>query len=309
MLDRTNAAGPLAAQGQRRVANGFSPELLLYHAGDRTQVGGNLTVGDRPADHRLCGMGGRSRRQHDRRRVAAMDAKPAPCRGTRPRSSPSIRRRTSRTSLSLGFSYTPVDTKLTLNLEYHYSAGRHSRRRTGRNWFNAAAQYHYNAAVDAELWYFRSYAQDQEEPETRHSAFLRADWMDAFVTDLELTALANINVQDGSALVQGDGRLLSVARLDGGRTGQLHLRRAALRIRQPAASRRNSGAPGTVPVELVVAARVIAARVVAVHVIAARVIAALVIARNEATKQSPARSARPSERVSREIASSLRSSQ
>ena len=52
------------------------------------------------------------------------------------------------------------------------------------------------------LWYIRSYAQDQEEPETRHSAFLRADWTDAFVTDLELTALANVNVQDGSGLVQ-----------------------------------------------------------------------------------------------------------
>ena len=35
-----------------------------------------------------------------------------------------------------------------------------------------------------------------------HSAFLRADWVDAFVPDLELTALANMDLEDGSGLVQ-----------------------------------------------------------------------------------------------------------
>ena len=61
MLDRTNAQDRFLLKGSVRVANGFSPELLLYHAGDRTQVGGNFDVGDQPADHRLCGVGGRSR--------------------------------------------------------------------------------------------------------------------------------------------------------------------------------------------------------------------------------------------------------
>ena len=56
--------------------------------------------------------------------------------------------------------------------------------------------------VDAELWYIRSYAQDQQVPMSQHSAFLRADWVDAFVPDLELTALANVDLLDGSGLVQ-----------------------------------------------------------------------------------------------------------
>jgi hypothetical protein len=37
----------------------------------------------------------------------------------------------------------------------------------------------------------------------RHSAFLRVDWQDAFVKDLEITALATIDLQDGSGFVQG----------------------------------------------------------------------------------------------------------
>ncbi len=36
----------------------------------------------------------------------------------------------------------------------------------------------------------------------QHTAFLRVDWQDAFVKDLELTALANVDLQDGSGFVQ-----------------------------------------------------------------------------------------------------------
>ena len=307
MLDRTNAQDRFLLKGSVRVANGFSPELLLYHAGDRTQVGGNLTLGinQQTIGYVEWAGGVAPSMLYDALQYGRET-------GTLPRNAPAVipvdPAQVFQNELVLGFSYTPIDTKLTLNLEYHFQqAGMTPQDWT--NWFNAAAQYHYNAAVDAELWYFRSYAQDQEEPETRHSAFLRADWTDAFVTDLELTALATINVQDGSALVQGTADYyLSRAWTVGGQVSFTFGGR-----RSEFGSLPQAGGILVrlvqVPVELVVAARVIAARVVAVHVIAARVIAALVIARNEATKQSPARSARPSERVSREIASSLRSSQ
>ena len=56
--------------------------------------------------------------------------------------------------------------------------------------------------IDAALWYIRSYAQDQQDPTSRHSAFLRWDWQDAFVRDLELTAIATVNLQDASAFAQ-----------------------------------------------------------------------------------------------------------
>ncbi len=52
------------------------------------------------------------------------------------------------------------------------------------------------------LWYIREYALDQRQPISQHSGFLRADWVDAFVPDLELTALTNLDLQDRSGLVQ-----------------------------------------------------------------------------------------------------------
>jgi hypothetical protein len=37
---------------------------------------------------------------------------------------------------------------------------------------------------------------------SKHSLFLRADWSDAFIFNLELTAFANIDLYDGSTLGQ-----------------------------------------------------------------------------------------------------------
>ena len=44
MLDRTNAQDRFLLKGSMLIAEGFSPELLLYHAANRTQIGTNLTV-------------------------------------------------------------------------------------------------------------------------------------------------------------------------------------------------------------------------------------------------------------------------
>jgi hypothetical protein len=48
----------------------------------------------------------------------------------------------------------------------------------------------------------RDYALDQQEPISRHSIFLRADWTDAFVPKLELTGFVTTDVYDGSGLLQ-----------------------------------------------------------------------------------------------------------
>ena len=50
--------------------------------------------------------------------------------------------------------------------------------------------------------YLRSYARFQQELIGQQSAFLRLDWQDAFVRDLGLTALASIELQDGSGFMQ-----------------------------------------------------------------------------------------------------------
>ena len=92
------------------------------------------------------------------------------------------------------------NTKLTLNFEYHFhQAGLTPQ--DWRNWFNAARGGGFSG-INATLWYVRAYAQDQQEPMARHEGFVRLDWVDAFVPDLEITALANVNLQDGSGLMQ-----------------------------------------------------------------------------------------------------------
>ena len=200
MLDRTNAQDRFLLKGSATIANGFSPELLLYHAGDRTQVGTNMTVGIGQQTIAYVEWAGGVRASLIADALAYGRET-----GTLPKQAPAVipadTSQYFQNDLSAGFSYTPVDTRLTLNFEYHYHEAGFTPQ-DWRNWFNAAAQHGNIPGVDAALWYIRSYAQDQQEPETRHSAFVRADWTDAFVTDLEITALANVNLQDGSGLVQ-----------------------------------------------------------------------------------------------------------
>ena len=82
---------------------------------------------------------------------------------------------------------------------------------------------------------------------SRHEAFLRADWVDAFMPDLELTALANVNMQDGSALVQATAdyylsRAWTVGGLAAFTFGERRSDTAACRKRQPyCAGGRNIG--------------------------------------------------------------------
>jgi hypothetical protein len=200
MLDRTNAEHRFLLKGSLAIANGFTPELLLYHAGDRTQIGSNLTVGlGQQTIGYLEWAGGVGGSLIDNALRYGRET------GTLPANAPAVIPNDTaqyfRNDLAVGLSYTPADTKLTFNAEYHYSQAAFSPQ-DWRNWFNAAARHGNIPGVDAALWYIRSYAQDQQVPMSRHSAFLRADWVDAFVPDLELTALANVDLEDGSGLVQ-----------------------------------------------------------------------------------------------------------
>ena len=102
--------------------------------------------------------------------------------------------------LSVGVSYT-TENRMTINLEYHFHEAGFSSR-DWSNWFDASARRGFIPGVNSALWYLRSYALDQQEPISRHAAFIRLDWQDAFVKDLELTALATVNMSDASGFLQ-----------------------------------------------------------------------------------------------------------
>ncbi len=103
-----------------------------------------------------------------------------------------------RSDLAAGGSWAASAAKLTINAEYHYhqSGFDHSQ---WRRWFVAGDS---SPTAAASLWYIREFANDQQQPMTQQQLFVRADRMDAFVHSLELTALAFVNLVDGSSLMQ-----------------------------------------------------------------------------------------------------------
>jgi hypothetical protein len=198
-LDRTNAEDRVLVKTSLNLSDRFNPELLYYHAGNRTQFGANLTTpvnGNTVAYLEWAG-GTRSDLIADAFRYGRMT-------GTLPAAATTLLPNDAgarfMNDLSLGMSYT-TESRLTINLEYHFHEAGFSSR-DWSNWFSASAARGFIPGVNAALWYPRSYAQDQQEPMSRHSAFLRLDWQDAFVRDLELTALATVNLQDASGFVQ-----------------------------------------------------------------------------------------------------------
>ena len=244
MLDRTNAEHRLLLKGSLTIANGFSPELLLYHAGDRTLIGTDLTVGLGQQTIGYVewtgGVGGSL--LDDALRYGRET-------GTLPAKAPSVipgdPAQSFHNSLAAGLSVTPADTRLTFNLEYHYFEAGFTPQ-DWHNWFNAAARHGTIPGVDAALWVH---------------PVLRTGSAAADVTTLGVPARrlgGRVRARPGADrpgqcgfagwLRPGasDGGLLPVAHLDDWRLGQFHLRHAAFRLRQPAASRQHSAAAGAV---------------------------------------------------------------
>ena len=199
MLDRTNADHRLLLKVNRDLIGDLSPELLLFHEGDRTRLGANLTheVGGGLIAYAEWAGGRRANLIEEADRYGRKT-------GTIPQAAPRIlpRDRGERfyNDLTIGGSYT-TDFKVMLNLEYHYHGAGLSRQ-DWRNWVDIGGANAGVPGVTSQLWYLRSYALEQQEPLTRHAAFLRAEWTDAFVPGLKLAGLASFNLYDGSRLVQ-----------------------------------------------------------------------------------------------------------
>lgn len=199
-FDRTNAHDRFLVKGSANLADDFAPELLVYHEANRTSFGANLTesVGQKTVAYAEWAGGNRTSLLAEALRYGQKT-------GTLPAAAPSaIPADTSvyfQNQLSVGASYT-TESKITFNVEYHYNQAGFSRH-DWNNWFRVGSAPGVSSSVTKELWYFRSYAAEQEDPLSVHSLFLRADWVDAFaVHNLELTGFINADLYDGSSLVQ-----------------------------------------------------------------------------------------------------------
>jgi hypothetical protein len=200
-LDRTNDHPRLLAKGSVDLGGDVSPELLFYREGDLNEFGANLTrsLGQSVVAYVEWSGGERSSLIDEALRYGRET-------GTLPSGAPSFLPDNTHVSfendLSVGASYTTTS-KVTFNLEYHFHQAGFSRE-DWDNWFGAGAGHGASSPEAGELWYIRSYALDMQEPLARQGAFLRVDWVDALVTDLEITGFVNTDLYDGSSLVQAE---------------------------------------------------------------------------------------------------------
>jgi hypothetical protein len=202
MLDRTNASNRFLAKGSLNLGDRFSPELLLYREGDQTRFGTHLAEGfGQKVIAYLEWSGGRRASLIDDALRYGRDT------GVLPIETPSVIPESSHKSFqnewALGASYT-TESRITFNLEYHFNQAAFAQA-DWRNWFAVGRGHPATSPIVGELWYLRDYALDQQYPISRHSAFVRADWVDAFVPKLELTGFVNEDLYDGSGLVQITG--------------------------------------------------------------------------------------------------------
>lgn len=198
-FDRTNAEHRLLGKASFDLAKDLAPEILIYHEGDRNKLGLNLTrgIGDAVTVYGEWSGGRRAALVEEAYRDGI---KTGLFPSATARLMPGDRDESFMNDLAIGASYATAS-KVTTNVEYHYHEAGMSRQ-DWRYWFDTGRSVSGNAGARSQLWQIRNYAADRQEPLSQHSLFLRAEWQDAFVPDLTLSGLANLNPYDRSALLQ-----------------------------------------------------------------------------------------------------------
>jgi len=199
MFNRTNAHPRMLLKGSADLGADIAPELLVYREGADTEYGANLThgVGQKTVIYgEWAGGNGTS--------LIDQALGYGRATGTIPGSAPSVlpesHAKTFRNEAAIGASYA-TEYNITFNLEYHFD-GEGFSHQDWRNWFTLGQRRANIPGVAPQLWYIRGYALDVQQPLARQSAFLRFDWVDAFVPKLELTGFVDIDLFDGSQLTQ-----------------------------------------------------------------------------------------------------------
>ena len=195
-IDRTNGDTRLMATLSWEVLD-LSPQLLLFREGSQTRYGLDLsrTIGQSVVGYAEWAGGRQLPEAAQAQDFAARTGGLPP--GLPPL--PGGTGKSFRNDVAVGASWTSA-AKVTLNLELHYHQAGFSENQW-RTWFSDGAAAAAQPVVTEGLWYVRSYASDRQDSLTRRRIFLRADWADAFVERLELSAFALVD-NDGSTLAQ-----------------------------------------------------------------------------------------------------------
>ncbi len=101
---------------------------------------------------------------------------------------------------AIGASYTSVS-NINTHFEYHYNGAGLSKIDAER-WFEAGSNTRNSPVALAQLLSIRGLAQTRGEPFGKQALFLRSNWTDAGMDDLQLTGLLITDLNDDSSLVQ-----------------------------------------------------------------------------------------------------------
>lgn len=200
MFDRTNAHDRWLLKGSIDVGEGLSPELLAYESQGSVRFGANIAenVGQSIITY-IEWSGGR------RGTVSADALSFGRATGSLPTAAagalPGLGNVGFRNEVAVGASYTTALPKITFNLEFLYNQAGFSGA-DWDEWFRTGDGASALSPIAGALWYVREYVADQQDLISRRFAFLRMDWVDAFVPNLELSGFAETDLIDGSTRLQ-----------------------------------------------------------------------------------------------------------
>ncbi len=197
-FSHTNSDDRLLIKGSWRLAPDFAPELDMIHDRFGWRIGANLTRGIRDSVILYAEWtGGRRPSLAGRAYLDAVKAGAAP-----PGSPPAALGQNVRefeNAVAVGGTYT-TSSHLFLTIEYDYNQAAF-RPKDWAQWFDLAAGGPGNLGP---LWYLRGYAQAEQEPLSRHRVDTRVEWDGAGALKPELSALAIVDLEDGSILGQAE---------------------------------------------------------------------------------------------------------
>jgi hypothetical protein len=198
-LERTNRLDRWLARGSMQLADDFAPELLFYREGGQNRLGANLTrgFGDRIVTYAEWSGGWRGSLVDEALGSLRRQGMLPP---GAPSALPVSDAERFRQQLALGFSYAG-DHKDSTNLEYHFNqAGLGDQ--DWQRWLAVGQAAGGRPEITGQLWQIRRYAQEMGEPLARHSLFMRSQWQDALMPELDLIGLADFDLQDHGLFAQ-----------------------------------------------------------------------------------------------------------
>ena len=195
LLGQTNSSPRYLASLSYDIA-GLSPQVLAFHDAVGTHLGASLSRVMSNSVVMYAEWSGVESDSLSRRAIAFGKATGTIAPGA-PVIPPSSSTEGFQNDVAVGGSWTN-SSRITLNLEFDY----HQSGFTRRDFDQWTLLGQSNRLRADELWFVRGYATDQGEPLMQQQIFVRLDWPDAFVRDLNLGALSFINPFDRSTLVQ-----------------------------------------------------------------------------------------------------------